>query len=295
MINNIESTWFRWNRLTVSFLFIFLGLFVANVPIAANNMVELQQSIHDMIPPSFEEKICLSVTNLLTGKSIGIHDEMAVNPASVIKIAVMVEAYIQASHKKISFEDILILKKNHKVPGAGSFYYQPIGSKCSIRQLVYGMIHDSDNTATKMLIEHLGKNRINASMKQLGLTHTVIGTSNLLKAQGLNFSTPRDMNRLLSCICYGKIVSRPACSEMVSLLSNQRYRWGIPKYIPKDIVVANKTGTLNGIKHDSGIVFLPNSPYAITIFTHDVSSVQSAMSLISKISERTYEWSKNHE
>ena len=88
----------------------------------------------------------------------------------------------------------------------------------------------SDNTATKMLIDHVGKHRINRTMKSLGLKNTIIGNSDLLKAEGLNFSTPGDMAALLTRIYHGRVVSRSASRQMLEIMGRQHVRWGIPSF-----------------------------------------------------------------
>jgi beta-lactamase class A len=254
----------------------------------------LKHQILDLIPPESQGKIGLSLVNLNTGDTLGVNENEMVNPASVIKVAVMVEAYIQASQGRFKFSDKLILRQSHKVYGAGPLFGQPNGKAFPIQYLIECMIHFSDNTATKMLIDFMGKDSLNLSMRKLGLTQTVVGNSDLLKAKGLNFSTPRDTTLLLSKIAKGSIVSNKACREMVLILSQQKYRWGIPKPVTKDILVANKTGTLDGIKHDAGIVFVKQCPYAITIFSSDFKSAAVAMQLIAKISDVVFTWSVIH-
>jgi len=258
------------------------------------NLSSLKEQIEKVLPTSQKGKISIAYTNILTGETIGLNDTTSFNPASVIKVAVLVEAYIQASEGRFNFSDTLELKKSHKVPGAGPMYGQLAGKRFTIQHLAECMIHYSDNTATKMLIDFLGKENINRSMKKLGLKNTVIGNSDLLHAQGLNVSTSRDINLLLTKISRGQVVSSEACSQMVMLLSNQKYRWGIPKSVPKNIIVANKTGTLNGIKHDVGIVFDQNTPYAVSIFTQNFDSVSQAKLAIAKVSETIFKWTNDH-
>ncbi len=275
------------------FLFVALFLFVFQTSSFAYNygLMDLRHQIQSLLPPESQGKVGLYLVNLNTGESLGINENEPVNPASVIKVAVMAEAYMQSAQGKFKFSDKLILRQSHKVLGAGPLFGSPNGKAFTIQYLVECMIHFSDNTATKMLIDFLGKDSINRSMKRLGLTQTVIGNSDLLKAKGLNFSTPRDQTVLLTKIAKGQVASSKACREMVFIMSQQKYRWGIPKPVSKDILVANKTGTLNGIKHDSGIVFSRQCPYAITVFSSDFRSAATAMQLIAKISDVVFTWS----
>lgn len=271
---------------------LFACLFLICLPVVASDsgINQLGRDLRTLCPDSPQGKVGFLLTDLLTGESVGFHENEPVNPASVIKISVMVEAYIQASRGRFSFSDKIPLKQSHKVFGAGPLYGQPNGKRFSIQYLVENMIHFSDNTATKMLIDYLGKDNLNGSMRSLGLKNTMVGNSDLLKAQGLNFSTPKDINVLLFKISKGQIVSPRASREMLMILSQQKYRWGVPKPVAKGVLAANKTGTLNGIKHDCGVVFVKGSPYVLTVFTSDFRSVSMAMQTVYKLSELTYQW-----
>jgi beta-lactamase class A len=254
------------------------------------SLIALKEQLMTLIPPESQGRLGFVVTDLSTNYSIGFNGSEAINPASVIKIPVMVEAYIQASQGKLNLDDRLVLKQHHKVPGAGPLYGQRPGQSFSLHYLIECMIHYSDNTATYMLIDRLGPGRITQSMKRLGLRQTVVGTGQLLKAKGINFSTPQDMNLLLAKLANGQVVSPQASREMIHILSQQKYRWGIPRLVPKSVVVADKTGTLAGIKHDCGVVFLSGSPYVISVFTSGFRSMSSAMQVISKVSDTVFLW-----
>jgi beta-lactamase class A len=286
--------WCRLRRLNRQWLII-MGMVVAlyaATPLTAIDvsLQGLKQTMERIIPPGPQGRIAFCVTDLATGQSIGVNESTAMNPASVIKIPVMVETYAQERKGRFKLSDKIVLKKSQKVWGAGPLYSQPEGRAFSIQYIVECMIHYSDNTATKMLIDYLGKENINHTMRQIGLQKTVIGNSDLLKAEGLNYSSPRDMTLLLSKLSKGQVVSAKASREMLLILSQQKYRWGIPKPVPSDVLVANKTGTLNGIKHDCGVVLMKDSPYAISVFTSGFPSSYKAMGIISSLSDTVFKW-----
>ncbi len=254
------------------------------------SLQNLKLAMEHVIPSNPQGRIAFCVIDLATGQSIGVNESTAMNPASVIKIPVMVETYAQERTGRFKLSDKIVLKKSQKVWGAGPLYSQPDGKSFQIQYLVECMIHYSDNTATKMLIEYLGKENINRTMRQIGLQKTVVGNSDLLKAEGLNYSCPKDMSLLLSKLSKGQVVSAKASREMLLILSQQKYRWGIPKPVPSDVLVANKTGTLNGIKHDCGVVLMKDSPYAISVFTSGFPSSYRAMGIISTLSDTVFRW-----
>ncbi len=63
---------------------------------------------------------------------------------------------------------------------------------------------------------------------------------------------------MLEKIYLGKAVSQGASIEMKNLLLAQAVDDRIPKYLPENIKVAHKTGELDTLRHDAGIVYGEN-------------------------------------
>lgn len=232
----------------------------------------------------------LSFINLNSGEWYGFNDSTAFNPASVIKIPVMIEAFFQRNAGKLSFEDTLPVRGRDKLWGSGRLYFSPVGTRYTIQDLMERMIQESDNTATLMLMEKLGVANINYDMRQLGLSHTYIGTTNMLEAEGINTTSPRDMSILLYKLYKHELFDSRSSAEAIAILAGQKVRWGIPRYLPQDVIIANKTGSLSGIRNDSGIVFYEKSPYILSIFTSNMPSNPLAKELVSKVSLTIYNW-----
>jgi beta-lactamase class A len=275
----------------VCFLMLVWGLVTFSVTESAaeDTYVSLQQSLENFAQ-SHNGVIGVSFTDLTTNHHIGVQDDIRINPASVIKVPVMVEVFRQVLDGRISLQDKLEMKRSDVMGGSGFLFRQKVGSSYTIRYLTEIMITHSDNTATKLLIDHLGAARINKTMRDLGLKDTVIGTSNLLRAEGLNYSSPRDMNMLLTQIYRGSILDADRCHEMVDIMSRQHHKWGIPKYLPGTLRIANKTGTLNYVKNDSGIVFFEGRPYVLSVFTTKKEAKAFGKTWIPQVSRIVYDW-----
>lgn len=234
--------------------------------------------------------ISITFVDLTNSRKVAIAEDRVFNPASVIKVPVMVEVYSQIHRNRLSLDDRIVLRKQDKISGSGVLQYHRVGNSYTVRHLVELMITLSDNTATKILIERVGKQNINRSMQKLGLTQTVIGNSNLLEAEGLNFSTPGDMASLLTKIYRGQVISEEASREMLAVLGRQHVKWGIPRYLPSQTRVANKTGTLSYVKNDSGIVFFEDRPYVISVFTSKLENRPFGKTWVAEISRIIYDW-----
>lgn len=235
-------------------------------------------------------QISISYTDLTTLEHIGIAETRPYNPASVIKLPVMVAVYHEVNAGRLSLDDTLVLTPDMRVGGAGTIQFLPSGSRFSVRHLVMLMITHSDNTATKMLMERVGLVTINRVMKGFGLTHTVVRTSHLLRAEGKNTSTSKDMNRLLVKLYRGEVISPAMSQDMMGVLLKQQVKWGIPKYLPATVPVANKTGTLDHIKGDVGIVLVADHPYALSVFTQKLPNRLFGTGWIAQLSRLVYDW-----
>ncbi len=236
--------------------------------------------------------ISVSFVDLRTDRKVAVAEDRLYNPASVIKIPVMVEVYRQISVGKMTLDDQLVLRQADKLSGSGALQYHQVGNRYSVRQLLELMITQSDNTATRMLIESVGKENINATMRQMGLKNTVIRTSNLLRAEGLNFSTAGDMTILMAKIFKGTAINPEVSKEMLATLGRQQIKWGIPRFLPSYVKVANKTGTLAHIKNDTGIVLLETRPYVVSVFTSKAADRPFDTLWVAQLSRLIFDWNQ---
>lgn len=257
------------------------------------HLIELRKEITKQIKKN-QGIIGVTYIDIATGEYLSMNGDTPFNPASVIKLPVMVEAFRQRELGLINFSDTLVLKGSDKMWGSGKLYYARIGKRYAIRELIEVMITDSDNTATKMLIGLLGNQNITNTMRELGLNKTVVGTSMLLDAEGLNYTTPNDMAVLLYNLYQLKVVSPQASLEMIDILLRQHHKWGIPRFLPENLRIANKTGSLTGVRNDAAIIFYENRPYILSILTNNMPANDYTKLLVSKISQNIFEWKCSH-
>jgi beta-lactamase class A len=238
-----------------------------------------------------------SMKDLNSGVVVSQNADMAFPPASVIKLAVMVKAFQEEANGKLSFKQKLVLRRANKLPGSGSLQYARCGGGYTIESLIKLMITDSDNTATHMLITKLGKENINKYMQEIGLKNTVIKDLTLFqKKPGLcNISTPEDMLFLMDKMYNKTLVNAEASTKMLEIMTKQLHRWGIPKLLPPGLMIANKTGSLDYVRNDVGIIMDNNNPYIISIFAKELPSNSRGTALIGSISKAVYDIRANNQ
>ena len=98
-----------------------------------------------------------------------------------------------------------------------------------------------------------------------------------------NISTPREMMRCWMTIYRGKLLNKESTADFFKVLSTDKDSW-IPRNLPADVKIANKPGSLEGVRNDSGIVFVEGRPYVICVMTAFLANERDGEEAISKVS-----------
>jgi beta-lactamase class A len=247
----------------------------------------------------------VAATQLATGRHIGYREDELFPTASVIKLPLLVTLYEDAIAGRIDLSERVTYREGTKVAGSGVLQYLDDGLDPTLRDLSVLMMSVSDNTATDLLFDRVGKARIEATMGRLGLArirvpfdiremlmelvdmdHTQPGGYEELRGllrlsagsggrsmmpEQADRTTPADMCRLLELIESRAILDSDACTAIIELLKRIQSATRIPGLLPKGSIVAHKTGSYRRLRNDAGIVYAPNGPYAVAIFARELA------------------------
>lgn len=196
--------------------------------------------------------------NLVTGERLELNANEPLIAASVIKLPIMVEAFRQMDCGMARADESFIVMGEDKQPGCGALTSLHDGILMDFVDLVALMIIVSDNTATNMLIRHLGMDAVNRTMRDLGLMDSALNRKMFDKEQAeknvQNYVTAADMGALLKHLHNSHVISPEASKRMLHILKNQKLNGKMPFYLG-DLDIAHKTGEDDGITHDVGIVY----------------------------------------
>jgi beta-lactamase class A len=238
----------------------------------------------------------VEVMDLATGYSAGYNANASMPAASTIKVPVMVEVFRQLQAGAFDLNRHVTLLARDKDYGSGELCDLSPGETFPVSELLEKMIDISDNTATNMLIRLVGRSHVNATMANLGLTHTHletdVRTSGWAIRQELR-SSPQDMVRLLGRMAHGTLIDHWSSNEMISILEQDQFNTLIPAPLPDDVMVAHKTGSLFDTLNDVGIVYADQEPYVIAVMTTGLSSQDAGRSFIHRLSRTTFEDEEN--
>jgi len=169
----------------------------------------------------------------------------------------------------------------------------------TIYDLTHAMITYSSNIATNLMIQLVGAEETAQTMRELGAENIqVLRGVYDMKAfdQGLsNRTTALDLAIIFRSIASGEAADRDYGQLMIDILTDQYYRDVIPKYLPEEVIVANKTGSITGVEHDSGLVYLPDGrSYILIYLSKNVPDDKHSRELGARISERIYDFYMEH-
>jgi beta-lactamase class A len=216
--------------------------------------------------------------------------------ASTIKLAIMVEAFRAAGEGKLPLDRRHTVTANKVVGGTGILQRQ-VGRSLTTLELLEVTLTNSDNTGGNMLIDLLGMEQINSTMRQLGYTRTRLARRFLdeeARKKGLeNVTSAADMADMLRRIHGGTLVDKSASEQMLRILRlrGQRADPGLD-FIGRNLTprptLAQINGVLPGIRNDIGIVETGGKPYVLAIFLRDQADEAAAEQAIARASAEIF-------
>jgi len=239
--------------------------------------------------------------------SLFINEKENFHAASTMKTPVMIEVYKQAAAGKFNVRDSITVHNSFKSIIDGSAYsmqlgvdseeelYDRIGKKATIYDVVYPMITRSSNLATNILIDLVGAENTTQSMRDLGAADIQVlrgvEDQKAFDAGKSNTTTAYDLMVIMEAIAEKKAVSQQADEEMFHILADQHYKDLIPANLPEEVLVANKTGFITGVQHDSGIVRLPDGrQYVLVILSKNLKDVDAGKEVSATVSRKIYDY-----
>ena len=234
-----------------------------------------------------------------TGVEISLDADTPVVAASVFKVPVLVELCRQYSTGQRSpVERIRIAANERRTDGGTGLSAMLDSVELSLRDLSFLMMSVSDNRATDIIVDLLGYEAINSTIKRFGLETTVVvrdcaglfetmqedletsledlavaaaaGTVSAemrRKLQGTraatavltNHTTPRDIVTMLAAIWRDEVIGADACAEVRRIMGQQAWPHRLTAGFPhSDIKVSGKTGTLFYTRNEAGVVEFPD-------------------------------------
>lgn len=238
--------------------------------------------------------LALFAQNLRTGQTASVDPDQPVQTASVIKLGILLDAAEQIRAGQAAFSDKLVLTKDNQTGGSGVLGELDTPLTLTLRDTLTMMVVLSDNTATNLAIDRLGRAHIDATLRAAGLTQTWlykkigIASKEPMPADqphfGLGKTTAREMASVMERLAECRLSLNsapplpgdgPLCGTLLDMLRHQQDRDSLPRYLEsldtseRGSAIGNKTGALDAVRNDVALIATKEGPVVIAAFTWD--------------------------
>lgn len=231
--------------------------------------------------------------DLRSGRVISYRENVQMPSASLVKLPVMGLVYRDIAAGRLTLETPLAVLERHKVSGCGPTAGVPTGQTDTVRNLLEQMITVSDNTATNVLVDAVGMDRVNRACREFGLYRTdmIRDVMDLAaRDRGVeNLTTARDMGEFLEKLERGELIGNDYCEQMRGHLLRCKLRDRLPRFIPEGVPIAHKTGLMYNVVHDVGTLYFRDRTVIVAVLTRDFPSYWVAKEFIGRVAERVWQ------
>jgi|GEM_PF-1707428 beta-lactamase class A len=224
------------------------------------------------------------ILNLKTGESFTFNETKSFEVGSLYKLWIMALIFKDIQEGKLSADesitgDIADLNRKFNI-ASDSAEFKNGTMSFTIKSALNQMITISHNYAALMLTEKVKVSRVKQWLAENGFNDSSVRT----EGHSSPVSTPKDIARFYEKLYKGELGDTQSTQKMLELLKNQKLADGLPKNLPAEVKIANKTGEVGWFKHDSGIVFSEKGDYIIVVMSESNSpgGAQEKIALISK-------------
>lgn len=230
-------------------------------PVSATNFTPVEKSqlyeIANRYINSTEATLGIGIKNLTTGEEFYYHKEMPFRSASLYKLIVLYGVFYEAQRGRLDI------------------------TNPTIKNQMEQMITVSSNEAAIALAQRISWEKLDEIAKSIGMKNTSMYNPIT--------TTPEDMTNLIYLIATDRALDPNSSMQMRDIMLRQRLNDRIPALLP-DIPIAHKTGELDDVLHDAGIVYGPKNTYLITLMSKDNKTYPPMKQLMAEISRDIYQY-----
>lgn len=215
--------------------------------------------------------------------------------ASTIKVAILVAVARAIDRGDLSHDRRLRARPVDTIAGSGVLRGMEPGLSLTVDDHAYLMIAISDNTASNVLIEAVGREAVQVAIDDLGGTRTRLRRPFLghLPSDDLprNEATAVDLVTILAAIADGRAASDDACRWMLGLLGQQQHLDRLGRDLPGGVAFAGKSGSLSDTVHDTAILVGPGGRVVLAVLTSDVTDQWAVDAVLGRLARRAVDLS----
>lgn len=224
--------------------------------------------------------VAFAVKHLASGEIVTFQADRAMPTASLIKLAIMIEAYRQIDEGELDLDTMITLREEDMVPGSGVLTsHFSAGTQLPLRDAIRLMMVFSDNTATNLVLNTIGLPATSKTMQSWGLEETKIHSLTFRRDTsvfpersvkfGLGSTTAAETLQLLERISKQDLFAAELNQQMIDHMLACDDDTKIAADLPNGTKVANKTGAISNCRCDGAIIETSQGPLLVVVLTNN--------------------------
>ena len=240
--------------------------------------------------------------------------------ASLYKLVLLAEMLDRVEAGTLSLDQPLTIRQDFFLIANGEdsyFSVDAVGIKVTLEELIYSTAAYSSNVGAQALFSLTSHARLDAFAKDLGLTQTRYGIpadqaaefyrspsdgtpslaflrsiafiESFVRGGTVNLTTPRDMARFFRLLRDDQLVSPLVSWRIKQLLDARVINDRMPALLPPGTKVIHKTGNLDGVVHDAGIIETDAGPLIVITLAQAVTDAETTISIEQRVALHVYD------
>lgn len=252
------------------------------------NVKDLRQYL-DSVAEKYPDQVSIYYEQVKSGANISVHKNLQLFPASLSKLVQAILITKKVEDGTLTWNTKLKTDPADLSDESGTLY-QTVGTESlTVERLMSELLVNSDNTAYNILKHVLTiDDYVNFQLET--------GLQDLYNSEG--YISAKEYTRLLRVLYTSSYLDPKNSEKILEYMENANFHEFLSQGIPSEVKFAHKYGENKNefIFADSGIVYVPEKPYMITVLIKgkDFSPETQvwAKSLMKDISEHAYKASK---
>lgn len=261
-----------------------------------SNIQPLREKVKKMSEDFGYENVSIYIEYLNTGANISINPDLYLWPASLSKLPFAMVVMKKVENKEWSLDSELVLMSGDSNDESGDMGNllsdNKVGTRFTIEELLKASLSNSDNTAHEILLRNISKNEFRSIIDEVGLER-------LFAPEGK--VSAKEYSRLFRILYTASYLNRENSQKILEWLNESSFTKFLRNAVPEEVPLPHKYGEniSYGVYADSGIVYLPERPYMISVMvqgdpTKDPKEEEAkAANFISSVSEEVYNYFLN--
>lgn len=217
-------------------------------------------------------------------ESIAVRGDEVFPAASLAKLCIAVELMRRVDLGQYDLSEQCDTADEPRVGGGGVLDYLDPTTRLTLNDLCFMMLGVSDNTASNYLLELLGMGEINETMARLKLEKTRLARRFMdwaaREAHRENVTCADEMVTLLTLLRGNAL---PGASVLRGILAAQQRADDIQVWLPAEAQLGHKTGELEGVFHDTGLLAGPGGACVFCMLTAEQQHMPTARFAVGEV------------